>query len=504
MNKKDLALVLSLMEELKDEKPKRTKVVRGKVGPKGEKGEKGDKGDSFHFEQHQDYFLSQLKSLYEDNKNELKLKFNDLSKLEKLSLKGDKGEKGEKGDKGHDGSSVTIDEVRKDIFKYIDNIKEDLKLKFDDISEEDRLTLRGPRGQKGKAGKSFNFEKEQDKILKALDRVFQDNVDRLKLSFKDLSEEEKNQLKLKFSDLSYEDKEELRGPQGKRGPKGRDFSYTDNQENILNDLGQIFQKEKPNLKLKFSDLNEDEIKELKGPRGPRGQKGKSVKLEDVEEKVLDHIIKNHNLFKLNFRDLTAYEKDQLKGKKGDRGYPGLDGIDGIDGKDAPRVRSVKIKKRRENIYYFEFTFTDLTIERTNDFRIPFDQYVQNVISSSVVDTNLVNVPCAEDVYRGAAVYMDSNKVAQLAIANSWNTSNVIGVVDSVPSNGFCFVRVSGRMGSRAFESLPEEELYLSFSEAGKLTNIAPFTKGQVRVRVGKAITDEYLVVNVGERTRIEA
>ena len=92
-----------------------------------------------------------------------------------------------------------------------------------DLSESDLALLRGPRGQRGKPGKDFNFEEHRE-FFEGLKLKFSDlspqEVDSLKLKFKDLSKEEIDSIKLKFTDLSDEERLSLRGPRGQRGRVG--------------------------------------------------------------------------------------------------------------------------------------------------------------------------------------------------------------------------------------------------------------------------------------------
>lgn len=177
--------------------------LRGPCGPRGYDGK------SFVFEEHQEEIQDIVKNIFSDNKDYLKLKFEDLNSddIEKIrGPRGRDGRNGSDGNDGRDGKDFNFEEHK----EYFDS----LKLKFSDLTAEDIEQIRGPRGRDGRdgrdgeTGKSFVFEEHKEYF------------DSLKLKFSDLSEDEREQLKLKFENLSYEDIQKLRGSRGQKGKKG--------------------------------------------------------------------------------------------------------------------------------------------------------------------------------------------------------------------------------------------------------------------------------------------
>lgn len=100
--------------------------------------------------------------------------------------------------------------------------KEDLKLKFEDLTLEDLERLQGPKGKKGKDGKdgdNFIFTDHEDKIYKSINE-YVDTLD-LKLQFEDLTEHEKLSLKGKKGEKGDIGHSGEQGEKGDRGPRGQ-------------------------------------------------------------------------------------------------------------------------------------------------------------------------------------------------------------------------------------------------------------------------------------------
>lgn len=271
---------------------------------------------------------------------------------------------------------------------------------------------RGFRGEPGTPGKDFNFSEHEEQI---------------KSWVKDFS--------LKFEDLSEEEIELLRGPRGERGESGRDgkdgrdgrnFSFSENEPEIKNIIELAVQSMSESLKMKFSDLDEDEINQLRGPRGRDGRPGRDFVFEDHEEffkslkpKFSDFTEKEIENLRLKFSDLSDSEKETLKlrfedlsfedrmslkgvrgqrgrqgrqgdkGEKGDKGDPGRDGLSirglpgmtgprgfpgvkgeqGNDGQDAPYVIGIDVKQEK-NYITFIFKYSDGNEIRTNRVTLP--------------------------------------------------------------------------------------------------------------------------------------
>jgi hypothetical protein len=299
-NKSDIQdLINSAVPKFEDFTEEQKEAIRGERGERGKDGKNGvdgkdgADGKDFNFEEHK----NAIDILIQNHS----LKFEDFTEEQIESLRGPSGK---------DGRSFNFEvhreSIREEIVSYLNQIRSDLKLNFSDLTEEEKFSLRGARGQKGKAGKDFNFEESQQKISSILHEYLEQMAPRLKLKFSDLMDSEKSQLKLKFDDLTDEEKYQLRGPRGQKGKQGE--RGEDGKEGKPGEDGQT------------------------GPRGKQGVRG-------------------------------------VPGPVGARGFQGERGLPGEDGKDAPVVEEIRIDKRGENLS-FEFEFNDGTTLKTNEVKLP--------------------------------------------------------------------------------------------------------------------------------------
>ena len=289
-------VIIALIDSLVEDAIASIKVIEGPQGPRGLKGKDGN---DFHLEDHKEAILDLIQKTVP---TEIK-----LTEEQILSLK---GEPGLDGRDGVDGKSFDFEEYRENIsaivFEYISNNSSNFKLSFSDLTEEEKAQLRGPRGQKGKSGRDFDLEEATPVIEQAVaDSVFGLRED-LKLKFTDLTKEEVEALKLKFEHLTDEDIRTLRGPRGQRG--------------------------KPGLQGEQGEKGEQGIQGEIGPIGPRGVPG-------------------------------------IQGLTGPQGPQGIPGEDGLDGQDAPRVINVEVEESKKGIYFI-FEFDDGDTIRTNKIDIP--------------------------------------------------------------------------------------------------------------------------------------
>ena len=110
-----------------------------------------------------------------------------------------------------------------------------------------------------------------------------------------------------------------------------------------------------------------------------------------------------------------------------------------------------------------------------------------------------DVPCEASVYVGSAVFMQSNGIAKNALANDWNTSNVLGFVESKANSLTCTIKVIG-LTTDLFGSLDvTQEYYLSDSVAGGISTSAPTTSGHIKLKLGQPFSVSRLVIMKGER-----
>lgn len=115
---------------------------------------------------------------------------------------------------------------------------------------------------------------------------------------------------------------------------------------------------------------------------------------------------------------------------------------------------------------------------------------------------LLNIPCDPSVYVGAAVYINQTGTLFPALATSENTSNVLGIVESI-SGSICNVRLFG-ISKDLFTGLDvTKQYYLSSTVAGALTDTAPSDNNAYKVVIGIPLDDKKLLVFKSERQIIQ-
>lgn len=328
-----VALILKQVEE-------RLESVIATPGPRGRHGVAGPPGadgKSFVFSEHEEKIRSLIK--------ESSLKFEDLTEEEIRLLKGSKGKDGEKGrDFYFEEHEDRITQMIKDHVGTLD-----LKLKFEDLTQEERDSLRGPKGLKGDTGKGFDFDEHKEYF------------DSLKLKFEDLSEEEREALK---GDP---------GPVGRRGEPGRSFIFEEHKEyfdslkpkfsdftseeveSLRLKFDALSPEERDSLKLRFEDLTDEQKALLRGPRGQRGKPGQSIKGDKGDQG------------RPGERGLTGLPG--IIGVKGLQGPPGPKGDTGQDGNDAPYIVEIELVQGKDE-FYFKFFMSDGSVFETDPVDTP--------------------------------------------------------------------------------------------------------------------------------------
>lgn len=138
---------------------------------RGPRGRDGKEGKDFSFEENSGLIESVCRQVVDSIRSELKLNFSDLSQDDIEQLIGPRGREGRAGKDGKDFSfeehrsyfdslkprfcdftSEEVDKLRLHFADLSDAEKDTLKLRFSDLTEEDRLSLRGARGQRGVQG----------------------------------------------------------------------------------------------------------------------------------------------------------------------------------------------------------------------------------------------------------------------------------------------------------------------------------------------------------------
>jgi len=298
---------------------------------------KGDDGKSFILEENYDFICGKLNEIFELKKDEFKISFDDLTIEEVESLRGPRGRDGKQGrpgEKGSDGASVTVEELTPVIEQYVDSISDKFKFKFSDFTCEELDNLRGPRGQRGKPGKGFNLEESLPEIIEQINNIIDGIKEDLKFKFSDFTKEEIDSLTLKFSDLTEEDK--------------------------------------TSLKLKFSDLTSEDKKELRGVQGKKGRRGLPGEKGERGEKG----------------DKGDKGDVGLMGPRGLPGLQGLTGLSGVDGKDAANVVDIQVVQVTTTKIYLKFIYDDGSSITSNTFELPLSRIVQQFAAgNTIINTN---------------------------------------------------------------------------------------------------------------------
>jgi hypothetical protein len=234
------------------------------------------------------------------------------------------------------------------------------------------------------------------------------------------------EFSLKFEDLDEEQIGALRGPRGKDGKDGKDggdFIFDSHAERIESIVRSAVSDMHDSLKLRFSDLDADDIDKLRGPRGRDGRDGRDFifdehrgyfdtlrlkfsDLTDAERGTLklrfSHLTEDEKAaLKLQFKDLTDEELTLIRGPRGTRGQrgsagrngedgksirgaigprgvmglagrtgaAGADGQDGSDGIDAPVIVNIDVEQRDDDIV-FVFEFSDGSVIRSDRVKLP--------------------------------------------------------------------------------------------------------------------------------------
>jgi hypothetical protein len=350
---------------------------------KGKDGVDGKDGKNFSFHEYRNDIKEILVNYASSISDALKLKFSDLTEDEILSISGKDGVDGKD---GKDGKNFSFEEskdlINDSIFSLVGTLKDDLKLKFSDLTEDDLSKIRGPRGQRGKQGDNFVFEDHKENIQSLIDSKINSIQDSLKLKFSDLTEEETILLK---------------GQKGRDGKDGQSFDFEEHKGEIFSQVStsiyeikddlklkfsDLSNEEVQGLKLKFSDLTDEEVFKLRGPRGQRGRQGKDFEYEEHETKIREEIQSKVSSMredlKLRFENLTSEEKESLKLKFSSlskeeinslKGKEGLSGSSGRDGLDAPTIDDVNVEAMGKDSVRLVFTMSDGEEIRTNVFQV---------------------------------------------------------------------------------------------------------------------------------------
>jgi hypothetical protein len=298
-------------------------------GPRGREGKDGNNGKDFVFSEHEQTIRDWVKSF--------SLKFEDLTADEINKLRGPRGKDGKDGNNGKDF----------DIKEHEDLLRSyasEFALKFSDLAAEEIEKIRGPRGREGKDGKDFEFEEHKETIKELISGLVWDIRGDLKLRFDDLTQEEIQLLRgprgrrgESGKDFNFEEHREFFES---LKPKFADFT-TDERDQLVLRFSHLTEEEKDDLKLKFNDLTEEDRLKLRGARGPRGQRGISGR-DGTDGKN-----------GLSIRGLPG--TPGVRGRVGKDGRDGKDGNDGRDAPYIVDVKIEQYKFGTEAVFIFEFS-----------------------------------------------------------------------------------------------------------------------------------------------------
>lgn len=353
----DNETLLALIDSIIDDAIKNIQLLEGQQGPRGLKGKDGN---DFSLEDHKQNIIS----LIESHSN-ITLTSEQIESL--------KGSDGIDGLNGKDGTSISfedvIDDLKITLTENLNEMRGDLKLNFSDLSEEDKDSLRGSRGQKGKAGRDFLWEENVEEIANLIENQIH--------SIKDF-------FKLRYTDLTDSEIESLIGPKGPKGRDGTDFDFEEHREEISNIItpyidsikediklkfSSLNEEEKNSLKLKFSDLTEEDLTSIKGKRGQKGKPG----LDGESGLNAYELSKFQGTLEEWIESLKGTDGRQglqgLPGAIGPRGFIGTQGEDGRDGKDAPIITDIELKEDNDYLS-LDFRFSDGEIISTNEIKLP--------------------------------------------------------------------------------------------------------------------------------------
>lgn len=327
----------------------------------GRRGPRGSDGIDFDFEDHKSRIYSKIESLISENQDNLKLKFEDLNEDERVSLKGPRGQRGKPGVGFNFEENKS--EIESSLVSYIDSIKDQFKLKIEELSDSEIELLKGSSGKNGRDGRDFNFEDSVEDIL----GLIKNNADLFKLNFEDLSDSEIELLK---------------GRDGKTGRDGKSFDLEECRSDVEFLISELVSEIKPELKLRFEDLTDHEIDMLKGRDGKNGRHGedgkdglagKDFNLEECEEEItniLDSIYESKkDGLKLKFEDLSDDERFSLRGSRGQRGRPG-DNFDFEDNRED--IESILKSYHESKIDDLKLKFSSLTVEEKSELKLKFE------------------------------------------------------------------------------------------------------------------------------------
>lgn len=122
--------------------------------------------------------------------------------------------------------------------------------------------------------------------------------------------------------------------------------------------------------------------------------------------------------------------------------------------------------------------------------------VDNIGGANIV---LLDVPCEAVSAIGDFVRMNASGVAIRALADIFENSNVIGLIESKSTTTICNVRVQGVSPEIYIGLDVTKEYFLSDINPGKMAITVPTATGRIKLKLGQPFSDKTFLMNKGER-----
>lgn len=519
------------------------------------RGPRGRDGKAFSWEDHSEA-ISEIVTNYVSSISEsFKLRFSDLTEDDLAQLRGPRGQRGKQGkDFAFDEHREVIAAILQD---YVDSIRsalafkfedftpdqlDGLKLKFEQLTEEERLSLKGARGQRGKQGIQGDQGFSAYEVAKAAG--FTGSIAEWLESLRGIAGP-----RGPIGPQGLQGPRGLSGAPGSQGLAGRDAPRISDFEIVDKGDDEIA------LRIELSDGSGYETSPVKLPSklvnqyntyvsGRSGggvapsnteyfdegvSLGTTEKINFVGDGISATVVGDEIQVRVDIPDptpaLEVLDEGVSLGTPSKIDFVGDNVTATLDG-DTVRVQvsgtpgSADIEILDEGV---QVVSTASSINFIGPYvrvrqRTTMDQWDPlSAVEPSLVDyatpgndkvdvyiditdpSIILDVPCESDVFVGAFVRMNSLGVAVNAIASTYATSNVLGLVEVKPTPETCTVRISGRSAPVYSGLDPALDYFLSDTAPGMMSSLVPVAPGTVKLKLGQAFSGSSFVLAKGER-----
>lgn len=305
------------------------------------RGAPGDAGKDFNMET----ALPFIQNIVEGYMNRNRADFTPALSAEQLaSLKGAPGENG----KDVDMNKVTEfiqSTIENKLTSMISNVmvqnmvseivmqdRDNFRLRFEDLTEDQIEMLKGKQGDPGEAGKNFDPAQNYELLQNITRTYMHDNRRLFCLSLSDLTDSEREQL---------------------RGEPGKNFTFEENEDHIRNIVADNFRACSEDFKMKFHDLTEQERESLR------------FKFEHLTADQLQMIADRAGRGQRGKPGDDAYQVALGQGFRGSR----IDWLMSLQGRSAPTIKSAELKRLdNSGFVYLSLEMSDGTKIETNSVR----------------------------------------------------------------------------------------------------------------------------------------